>query len=127
MGALSVILAAAGAWIFGSVWYGVMGKRWMAAAGLTEETINRKNYVAFVGSFICAVLVAGMIRHVLVMSGIDGVGKSALTGLGMGLFVAVPWLTTNYLFAQRPRDLIWIDGVYATAGCTVIGIVLGFF
>jgi hypothetical protein len=99
----------------------------MAAAGLTEETINRANVRAFVGSFICAVLVAGMMRHVLATSGVFEIGKSTLTGLGLGLFIATPWLTTNYLFAQRPKDLIWIDGIYATGGCTVMGLILALF
>lgn len=124
---LNVLAAAAGAWIFGAVWYGVMGKRWMAAAGLTEETINRANVTAFVGSFICAVLVAGMMRHVLVTSAVTEISKSALTGLGLGLFIVTPWITTNYLFAQRPKDLIWIDAVYATAGCTIMGLILALF
>ena len=36
MGLVSVLAAAAAAWIFGAVWYGVMAKPWMAAAGLTR-------------------------------------------------------------------------------------------
>ena len=40
MGFLSVLAAAAGAWIFGAIWYGVMGKAWMAAAELTPEQIK---------------------------------------------------------------------------------------
>lgn len=121
---LSVLAAAAAAWIFGAIWYGVVGRQWMAAAGLSEDTINRKNYAAYAGSFLCAVLVAGMIRHVLTASGITGTGAAALTGLGLGLFIATPWIATNYLFAQRPAALTMIDGIYATVGCTLIGAVL---
>lgn len=124
MGFLSVIVGAAAAWIFGAVWYGVMGKAWMAAAGLTEETIDRKNYVAFIGSFLCTVLVAGMMRHTFVSAGIDTFGKGLMTGLGLGAFIATPWLVTNYLFAQRPAALMVIDGVYATVGCAMIGMAL---
>ena len=40
---LSVIAAAVAAWVFGAIWYGVIGKQWMAASGLTEESIDRKN------------------------------------------------------------------------------------
>lgn len=124
MGLLSVVLAAVGAWIFGAIWYGVIGKQWMAAVGLTEETINRKNILAYVGSFICALLVAGMMRHIFALSAVDTVGKGFMSGLGLGLFIATPWLATNYLFAQRPKTLIFYDGVYATVGCTVIGTML---
>jgi len=127
MGLLSVLIAGAAGWIFGAIWYSVMSKQWMEAAGLTEETINHKNIPAFVGSFLCAVIVAGMMRHVFASSAVDTVGEGLVSGLGLGLFIATPWLTTNYLFAQRPMKLILIDGIYATVGCTVIGTVLMLF
>ena len=101
MGVLSVVAAAAAAWVFGAVWYGIVGRHWMAAAGLTEGTINRKNYTAFVGSFICCLLVAGM-----------------------GAFIAVPWIATNYMFAERRFSLTVIDGIYAAVGCTLMGAIL---
>lgn len=127
MGILPIILAAAGAWVFGAIWYGIISKQWMAAVGLTEDTINRKNYVAFAGSFLCAVLVAAMAQHIFVTAGIDTIGAGAVTGFGLGLFIATPWLATNYMFAERPFSLTLIDGTYATVGCTVIGIVLALF
>lgn len=127
MGFVSVVAAGAAGWIFGAIWYGIMGKQWMAAVDLTEETVNRKDPVPYIGSFLCAILVAGMMRHVFASSGIDTMGKGLMSGLGMGLFIASPWIATNYLFAQRPKNLIFIDGVYATVGCAVIGAVLGLF
>ncbi len=127
MGILSVIVAAAAAWIFGAVWYGVIGKQWMAASGLTEADVNRANPVPYIGSFLCALLVAGMFRHILAMAAIEGIGKSAITGLGLGLFVAAPWIATNVLFSMRDRNLIWMDGVYPAAGMTLMGIVLALF
>ena len=64
MGVLSVVAAAATAWIFGAIWYGLIGKQWMDASGLTEETIDRKDPIPYVVSFVCALLVAGMMRHI---------------------------------------------------------------
>jgi hypothetical protein len=127
MGFLSVIAAAVAAWIFGAIWYGVIARQWMAASGLTEETINRSNPAPYIVSFICTVLVAGMTRHVLVTSGVDTFGKGLLTGLGLGLFVAAPWIATNVMFAQRDRGLIWMDGVYPTVGMALMGAILTMF
>lgn len=127
MGIISVIAAAAAAWIWGAVWYGIIGKQWMPAAGLTEDTIDRKNPIPYIGSFLCALLVAGMLRHVLATSGMTDLGGAAITGLGLGLFVAVPWMATNVMFQQRPWSLIWMDGAYPAVGMGLMGIVLALF
>ena len=124
MEVVSVIAAAVAAWIFGAIWYGVIGKQWMAASGLTEETIDRKNPAPYIVSFICTIIVAGMTRHVLAGSGIEEVGKAALPGFGLGLFIATPWIATNVMFSQRNRSLIWMDGVYPTIGMALMAVVL---
>lgn len=66
-----------------------------------------------------------MMRHIFEMSGIDGQGEGLLTGLGLELFISAPWIATNYVFAQRDRTLIWIDGGYAVIGSSLM--VLGLF
>ena len=124
MNVLGVVLAAAAAWVFGAIWYGVIGKKWIEASGLTEESIDRRNPAPYIVSFICTLLVAGMLRHILVMGGIEGVGESVLTGLGLGLFVASPWIVTNVMFAQRDKSLIWMDSAYPTIGMALMGGVL---
>jgi hypothetical protein len=127
MGFIAVIVAGLAAFIWGALWYTLMAKHWLAAVGLTEETINRSNPVPYVISLVSAILVAGMMRHIFMSSGVDTVMYGAISGFGLGLFVAVPWLATNYGFAQRSLSLTVIDGMYSTVGCTVIGIVLTLF
>ena len=124
---VAVIVAGLAAFAWGAIWYSVMAKPWMAANGLTEETINRSNPVPYIISLVAVILVAGMTRHIFVTSGVDTVWLGAVSGFGLGLFIAVPWLATNYGFAQRPFALTLIDGMYSTVGCTVIGIVLTLF
>ena len=124
---LNVIAAAAAAWVFGAIWYTVLGAQWMAAAGLTEETIDRKDPVPYLMALVCAIIVAGMMRLIFQWSGVDGTGSGFKIGMGLGLFIAAPWLTTNYIFAQRPRALIVIDALYATLGSAVIGTMLELF
>ena len=57
----------------------------------------------------------------------DTLAKSAISGFGIGLFLASPWIVTCYGFAGRPRQLTIIDCGYATFSCTVIGAVLMVF
>ena len=124
MGVLSVVAAAAAAWVFGAIWYGFIGKQWMEASGLTEETIDRKDPIPYVVSFVCALLVAGMMRHILASTGGHTGFSGMLTGLGLGLFVVAPWIATNVMFSQRSRSLIWMDGVYPVVGCALMGLIL---
>jgi hypothetical protein len=124
MGILSVIAAAAVGWIVGAVWYGINARRWMEAAGLTEETVDRTDPRPYVASFFLLIVVSGMTRHIFAGAGIATPGAGLLGGLGLGLFIAVPWLVTNYLYARRSPVLMLIDGAYAAMGTAAIGLVL---
>lgn len=124
MGALAVVLAAMAAWIVGAAWYMILAKPWMAANNLKPEDIDRSDKTPYFISLVLMLLVAGMMRHILAGSGIDGVQKAAMTGLGLGLFIAAPWIVMNNRYSGRPMKLSLIDGGYAVVGCTVIGVVL---
>ncbi len=128
---LNVLVAAIAAYACGAVWYMTLAKPWMAAAGIEVgedgQPKNRADPVPYIVSILCLIIVAGMMRHVFALSAIDTVGKGLMSGLGIGLFLATPWIATNYTFADRPKSLILIDGGYATIGCTVMGIVLTLF
>ena len=124
---VNVLVAAVATWIFGAVWYMSISKPWMEASGLTPETIDNKNPTPFIVSFIGAVIVAGMLRHVLAGAQIETVGKSLLTGLGMGAFIVSPWIVNNVLYGQRDKRLIWMDCGYPVIGMGIMGLVLALF
>ncbi len=123
---ISIFVAAAAAYGFGAVWYMIMAEPWMEATGL-DAGLNggKQNRTPFIISAIAVILVAGMMRHVLVASGMSGFGGGLMVGAGLGLLIATPWIATNNAFAMRPVKLTLIDGTYATVGCTLIGVVLG--
>ncbi len=127
---IAVLVAAAGAYAFGAFWYMFNGKRWMAAAGITEEQVAGgagKSPGPFIISAIMVIVVSGMMRHVFGMAGIDTVYKGFLSGLGLGSFIVAPWIVTNYAYSMRPAALTVIDGLYAIIGCTIIGTILTLF
>ncbi|MEM1298880.1 MAG: DUF1761 domain-containing protein [Pseudomonadota bacterium] len=126
MDILSVLLAGAAGFATGAVWYTVLGPKWMAAVGKTEDEIKAdRNPLPFIVAAVGNLVVAGMMRHVLVSSDVPGMVAGALSGFGIGLFLAAPWILTNYAFAGRPRTLWWIDTGHAVLACTAIGLVLG--
>lgn len=130
---LAVLSAAVGSYVFGAVWYGVLAKQWQAAAGVTMDMLKGSGgpqsgaVQPYIVTFLCTILVAGMMRHIFVTSGVDDVLKAALNGFGFGAFLAGPWIVTNYTFAMRPRALSFIDGGYAIIGSTIMGVILGLF
>ena len=128
---ISVILAGVAAFAAGAAWYIALGSAWKDASGVPLDTdgqpVNANDPKTYITGLVCAVIVAGMMRHIFVLGNIDTIGEGAVSGLGLGLFVAAPWLITNYSFAARPVRLMMIDAGYATLGCTVIGTVLTLF
>ena len=124
---LNVIAAGVATWIFGAVWYMSISKAWMDASDLTEETIDNKNPLPYIVSLVGAIVVAGMMRHVLAGAGVDSVGKGLLTGLGLGAFIVSPWIINNVLYGQRDKRLIWMDCGYPVIGMAIMGVVLNLF
>lgn len=126
MGLLSVILAAVAGYAFGAVWYMVLAKPWIAASGVEtgEDGKPKTGAATYALSFIAILIVAGMMRHIFALGAVEGAGKGLVAGLGLGLFIASPWIVVNYAFAGKPRNLTLIDGGYATVGCAIIGLVL---
>ncbi|WP_370252412.1 DUF1761 domain-containing protein [Nioella sp.] len=124
---LNVLVAGAAAWIFGALWYMVLAQPWMEANGLSEDQIDRGDPKPYIVSFLMAILVAGMTRHILASAGITTVGGGLMVGAGLGLFVAAPWVVNNVMYSLRGKSLIWIDGGYPVIGCTIIGVVLMLF
>jgi hypothetical protein len=100
----------------------------MAASGVAigpnGRPANASRPGPYIISVISAILVAGMMRHVFQLAGIDTVAAGGVAGLGIGLFMATPWLMTCYGFAGRPFGLVLIDGGYASIGSAIIGAVL---
>ncbi len=130
IGFLAVLIAAVASWMFGAAWYMLLSKPWIEAVGLKVDEKGRPegdNALPYILSALCMILVAGMMRHVLIMSGVDTVGKSVLTGLGIGAFFIAPWIMINNAYGMRPFKLTIIDGGYAIFGCGISGLVLGLF
>ena len=65
MNLTAIILAALAGFLVGGIWYGpVMGKRWMAAAGLTEQDIRSGNRIRTFGvTLLLSLLSATFLSH----------------------------------------------------------------
>ena len=125
---LAVFVAALAAWIAGAVWYGVLGKQWMAALGWNEADRPAKMpmgpmVISFIAELIMAFMLAGLIRHFGPLNVRNGMITGALCWLG---FVATT-IAVNNAFQKRKGMLTVIDGGHWLAVLLIEGIVLGMF
>ena len=132
MSYLAVIIAALAGFGLGAVYYNVLSKQWIAASGIKLDAQGKPAGGAggpktFALGFLCILVVAGMMRHMLVGAGIGAPFSALVAGAGVGLFFISPWITLNVLYSDRPLRLALIDGGYAVMACAVMGLVLGFF
>jgi hypothetical protein len=106
----------------------VLSEPWMQAANIARgadgKPENGPSSVVFAATFLLQLIVAGMMRHVFSLSGIDTGGAGLIAGFGIGLFFIAPWIAINNLYGQRPAKLSVIDGSYATLACSIMGCVL---
>jgi Protein of unknown function (DUF1761) len=128
---VGVLVAALAAFAFGAVWYIALSKPWMVAAGIKIGADGKPegngSAMPFVIGAIALILVSGMIRHIMTMSGLSTLIDGLMVGFGIGAFAILPWMAMNYGYAMRPRMLTILDGTYAVVGCSIIGVVLSFF
>jgi hypothetical protein len=110
------------------MYYMILSKPWMTAAGIEVgedgKPVGAGSPLPYIVSFICILLVAGMMRHVFALAGIDTLAKGLQSGLGVGLFFITPWIFINTGYSNRPWKLALIDGGYATAAAAIIGAIL---
>lgn len=128
---VSVLVAALVGFGYGAVHYMTLAKPWARAAGIKVGPDGKPagggSPLPFILSLVAMLLVAGFMRHIFAMSGIETLGKGLLSGLGIGAFLIAPWTMINNAYPGRPFVLTVIDGGYAVIGCGLMGLVLTLF
>ena len=124
----AIVAAAAASFLFGGVWYGLLGKPWMAAIGKTEEEIKKGGMalpmtLSVIGLLIMAWVLAGLIGHL-------GPGQVTLrNGLISGAFCWLGFIATtlvvNHAFQGEKRLLTLIDGGHWLGVLLIQGAVIG--
>ncbi len=128
---INIVAAAFAGFALGAVWYGVLAEPWMQASGVARgedgKPAGGMSPKVFLISFVIQLIVAGMMRHIFSLSGIETIDKGLISGLGVGLFFISPWIVLNNMYCMRPVKLMAIDSGYATLACGAIGLVLTLF
>lgn len=130
---VSILIAAVAAWIFGGIYYTALSKPWMAAQGKTPEQCKAEYagksgaakaapfILVFVGEFIMAWVLYGILVHLNMFSVRAGIISGAFCWFGFVL----PTVTANYAFGGRKVMLMVLDSLSWLGAMVIIGAILG--
>ncbi|WP_426990122.1 DUF1761 domain-containing protein [Pseudarthrobacter sp. Y6] len=126
---LAVLLAFISSMAIGFVWYvpAVLGKRWMAAIGKTEEDLKNIGGGAgiWVPMMVAAALTAVLLAVLISKLGLD----SAVAGGWFALVLALVFRAGAHVihngFAGRPTSVTLIDSGHDLLAMTVAGAIIG--
>jgi hypothetical protein len=125
---IAIVVAAVAAFAFGAVWYGLLGKPWMAAARLKPEDM-KMSAGPFVITFICQLVMAWVLAGVI---GHLGDGQVTLrNGIISGAFVWLGFMITTMTVNHRYQGFGWnltiIDGLHWLGVALIMGAVIGWW
>ncbi|MEP4770107.1 MAG: DUF1761 domain-containing protein [Roseibium sp.] len=121
---IAVAAAAIASFIFGSAWYGVLGKSWMRAADLTEEQTRPDPItlgIAFFCQFVMAFVFAGIVYH----AGETTIRTGIISALMVWVGIVMTTQIINHRFQSKPWSLTIIDGGHWLGVFLVQGIIIG--
>jgi uncharacterized membrane protein len=133
--ALAIVVAAVAAWIFGAVYYGVLGRKWIEAQGKTIEQCKAENAgkstaakaMPFVLSFVGELLMASTLSGIMFHIGIYTVRAGAFSGFMCWLGFVLTTVAVNNAYTFRKVTLTAIDSGHWLGVLVIIGAILGWF
>ena len=124
-------LAIVASMVIGAIWYSVLAKPWMAAAGFNDEQIQKVNeggnpstyLFAVLSHIIMAYVLSGIIYHAGGFSLYGGVISALFCWVGF----VVTTMTVTHRFQMRPWSLTAIDAGHFLFVMVAQGAILGWF
>lgn len=126
---LAVLLAFVSSMVIGFVWYlpAVLGKRWMAAIGKTEDDLKNIEGGAriWVPMMVAAALTAVLLAVLISSLGMDTAVAGGLFALVLALIFRAGGHVIHNGFAGRPAAVTLIDSGHDLLAMTVAGAIIG--
>lgn len=136
---LVMLGAAIAAWLFGALWYGTLGRQWVAAQDTTMEAFKARQAaragrlsakLPFVLSFAAELLMAyvlyGLMKHVAHTNPLS-VGTGIVSAVFVWLGFMLTSMAVNNAFAGRKAMLTLIDAGHWLGVMLILGALLGAF
>jgi hypothetical protein len=133
---LAIFVAAVAAWLFGAVYYGALGKAWVAAQGKTMDQFHQERaaksgtlasvapfILVFVAELIMAWTLYGLLLHLNAFSIRGGLISAAICWFGFVLTT----IAVNNAFSGRKTMLTVIDAGAWLGALLIIGAIIGWW
>lgn len=132
-----ILIAAIAGFAFGALWYGALGKQWMAARGISAADMEKAKAamgtipVPYIIAFVALLVMAWMFAGVLLHLARGGMPMSIRAGMISGLFLWLGFVVTtmavNHAFQGAKRSLTLIDGGHWLGVLLIQGAILGWW
>ncbi|MBL4720587.1 MAG: DUF1761 domain-containing protein [Alphaproteobacteria bacterium] len=125
---VSVLVAAAASFLFGSLYYFTLARPWREAVGKSEEEIAiamsaRTFIVAALAQLVMAFMLAGVLMHI----GIGSIRAGMLSATFLWFGFVLTTMTVNHGFQGARRSLTLIDGGHWLGVLLIQGAILGWW
>lgn len=121
---LAILVSAIILWVLGAIWYSpaLFAKPWMELLGIKKESAKSSAMMlGMVSSFICDLVLAFILDHIIVWSHATGFGYGCVIGILIWIgFIAAPNVPQG-IYEGRPFKLFAINGGYWFVGLLIIG------
>lgn len=121
---IAITAATAGGFVFGAVWYGVLGKIWMQAANLSEAEMKPKASTMIIG-FICQAVITLTMAGVMWHTAATGIRAGIITAAFIWVGFIVTTMIVNHRFQGQKWALTFVDGGHWLGVLLIQGGLLG--
>jgi len=131
---LAILIAAVVGWLAGAVWYGLLGKAWVAAQGRTMEEFKAQQaemvgkfsgqipfILALLANLVMAWVLAGMVGHM----GSVTIRSAVISALFAWVGFVLTTILVNHSFGGRRYKLAAIDAGHWLVVLVLMGVVIG--
>jgi hypothetical protein len=132
-----VLVAAFVSFAFGALWYGTLGKHWIAATGKSPAEFEKARaemgavpipyIIAGVALLVMAWMLAGVLLHLSRSGMIVGVRAGMISGFFLWLGFVITTMAVNHAFQGAKRSLTLIDGGHWLGVLLIQGAILGWW
>ena len=109
---IAIVAAGVAGWIWGAIWYGVLGKPYQLALGLNPDDCKDKKMpiLPMVAAFVAALVMSAVLYHLMTRLGVQGLLPAMVTGFTLGVGFVLTTVLVNNMFQQKSFTLTLIDG-----------------